>query len=145
MRRSTLLLIAALAGLAATPYPQERAAASCPGPYLVEVEHLVLTRGTTATVEGRAFTDGCQDSIGCSVGPGCDSCDEPLPDTPQKGVELHLRQGRQTWRLGVTDAGTADDDRLGWTTWTFDVPAGANPGRATLTADGATSARVLIR
>lgn len=145
MRRSTLLLIAALAGLAATPYPQERAAASCAGPYLVEVEHLVLTRGTTATVEGRAFAEGCGDSIGCRVGPGCDSCVEPPPATPAKGVELHLRQGRQTWRLGVTDAGTADDDRLGWTTWTFDVPAAANPGRATLIADGAAPARVLIR
>jgi hypothetical protein len=136
MRRSSLLLGSTLLGVVAAPLPHAPARASCAGPYLEDAEHLVLTRGTTAMIEGRAFSSGCSDSIGCSTGIlGCQSCTDPPPVEPMEDVELALTQGDRTWRLAVADAGSAEDDRLGWVTWTFEVPSGAKPGPARLVVE----------
>jgi hypothetical protein len=97
------------------------------------------------TVEGRAFADGCQDSQSCSVMLGCTSCqyDDP-PPAPMDDVELWLVQGERRWLLDVADAGTADDNHLGWVTWTFDVPHRAKPGPALLRADRSQPERIVI-
>ena len=146
MRRSSLLVVTAMSGLAVAPFPQPPASASCSGPYIKDAERLVLARGATVTIEGRSFVDGCQDSMSCSVGLGCDSCeyDDP-PPTPMEGVELRLVQRDRTWELGVADAEAAENNQLGWVTWTFDLPSGAKPGRATLLPENAEPVRIRIR
>lgn len=145
MRLRFLVLLAGLFGLALAPYPSSPAVASCAAPYLKDVEPRVLERAGHATVEGRAFADGCQDSMSCPAIPGCGSCewDDP-PPTPLRDVELRLVQGGRSWRLGTADGGTAEDDRLGWVTWTFDLPRGVQAGRARLLADGAEPLTVRI-
>lgn len=145
MRRSPLLLGTAAFALLVAPVVHPPALASCAAPYLIEVDGLVLTRGATATIEGRAFVDGCRDSMSCGPGLGCDDCeyDEP-PEQPKEDVALHLVQGGRTWDLDVTDAGSAQDDRLGWVSWTFEVPKGVKPGPARLVADGAGPTRIRI-
>ena len=146
VRRSALLLITTMLGLAALPFPQTPASASCAGPYLEIAEPLVLDLGAPATIEGRSFADGCQDSMSCSAGLGCDSCEyNDPPPTPMEDVGLRLVQGDRTWSLGVADAETAEDNHLGWVTWTFDLPAGAKPGPARLLAEGAAPVRIRIR
>lgn len=130
--------------LAVAPFPKTPAAASCAGPYLKDADRIVLARGATATIEGRSFVDGCQDSMSCSV--GCDSCeyDDP-PPTPMEDVGLQLVQRGRTWDLGAADAGTAEGNRLGWVTWTFDLPADAKPGPAKLVPEQAEPVRIRIR
>lgn len=145
MKRSFLVLALGLACLAFAPYPGPRAAASCAGPYLKDVDHLVLTRGASAAVEGRAFVHGCSDSIGCTESWGCQDCTEPAPENPAADVELSLEQRGRTWRLATADAGSADDNRLGWIIWTFTVPRHANPGPAKLVAEGTSPVRILLR
>ena len=80
-----------------------------------------------ATIEGRAFVDGCSDSMCCTETFGCASC---KPDNPEEGpsqdVPLRLVRGDRAWNLGVADAGSADDNQSGWVTWTFRVPRGAS-------------------
>lgn len=80
-------------GLALLPVPLSPASASCPAPYLEGTEGLVMERGAAATIEGRSFVDGCQDSMNCSAGLGCGSCapDGP-PPTPMENVGLRLVQ-----------------------------------------------------
>jgi len=146
MRRSSLLLITTTLGLAVLPFPQPPVSASCAGPYLKDTERLALERGATVTIEGRSFVDGCQDSMSCSVGPGCDSCeyDDPAP-RPMEDVRLRLVQRDRTWDLSVADAETAENNRLGWVTWTFDLPAGARPGPARLLPEHSEPVRIRIR
>lgn len=141
-----MLPLALLIALAATPLPQQVASASCAAPYLDNDAGLVLERGERVVVEGRAFADGCRDTMSCSGALGCQSCeyDEP-PPVPMDDVELRLVQGDRSWSLDVADARTAEDDQLGWVTWTFDVPHGAKPGPAKLRADRAQPERVTIR
>ncbi|WP_109506497.1 hypothetical protein [Nocardioides speluncae] len=141
-----LLLAAVLLGLAVVPFPQPLASASCAAPYLKLNERPVLERGATATVEGRAFVDGCRDSMSCSEGLGCDSCeyDDP-PPKPLTDVVLRLVQGDRKWRLDVADAGTADDNQQGHVTWTFKLPADAKPGPAKLAADHAHPVQIRVR
>ena len=105
--------------------------ASCAAPYLKTAEALVLARGVTTAVEGRAFVDGCQDSVSCSVGLGCDSCeyDDPPPE-PMKDVVLQLRQHGRTWDLATADAEGASTSHLGWVTWAFELPPGVVGGPA---------------
>ena len=131
-----------LLGMAIAPFPHTPASASCAGPYLEASQRLVLDRGTTTTVEGRAFVDGCQDSMGCSEVLGCSHCeyDEPTT-TPLQDVTLRLRQGQRTWRVGSENA-DGDEGRV---IWTFDVPAGVSPGRARLLPDGGGPLQVRIR
>jgi len=145
MHRLSLLLGSALLAVAVLPLPTTPAAAQCAAPYLEDADHLVLVRGIAATIEGRAFVSGCNDSIGCRTGTlGCQSCTDPPPVEPLEDVELTLVQGGRTWHLGSADAGSAEDDRLGWVTWTFDVPTSAKPGRARLVAGYAAPERVQI-
>ncbi len=146
VRRSFLLLIAAMLALAVVPFPQTPAAASCAAPHLKITEEHVLKRGATVTVEGRSFADGCQDSMSCSAGLGCDSCqyNDP-PRTPMEDVGLRLVQRDRTWNLGVADAGTAENNRLGWVRWTFRLPTGAMPGPAKLLPEHAEPVRIRIR
>ncbi|WP_147381517.1 hypothetical protein [Nocardioides immobilis] len=145
MRRSSLLLGTAAFALLVAPAAHPPAVASCAAPYLVDVDSLVLARGATATIEGRAFADGCRDSMSCGPGLGCDDCeyDDP-PEKPMEDVALQLVQRGRTWDLGVADAESAADDRLGWVTWTFEVPKGVKPGPARLVADGAGPTRIRI-
>ena len=137
MQRRYSLLMAGLLAVVVAPIPHGPASASCAGPSLEDAERLVLRRGTSATVEGRFFVDGCRDTMTCTGVGGCQRCeyDEP-PEEPQQDIRLQLRQQGRTWLLDSADAGTAEDDRLGWVTWSFDVPAGVRSGQAKLVADG---------
>jgi hypothetical protein len=47
-------------------------------------------------------------------------------------IDLRLLQHARTWNLGVADADTAENNRLGWVGWRFEVPAGAEPSPAKL-------------
>jgi|GEM_PF-4288256 len=146
MRRSSLLLGTAALALVVAPAAHRPAVASCSGPYLLDADSLVLTRGATATIEGRAFVDGCRDSMSCGTGLGCDDCEyDAPPEEPMENVSLQLVQRRQTWDLGVTDAGSAGDDRLGWVEWTFEVPEDVKPGRARLVPGGAGPTTIRVR
>ncbi len=146
MQRGYSFLMAGLLGLVVAPFPVGPAAAGCVGPHLEDVDRLVLRAGATASVEGRGFVDGCRDTQSCSGVGGCQQCeyDEP-PEQPHRDIRLELRQDGRSWLLGTADAGTAQEQRLGWVTWTFDVPAGVDPGRAKLVAEGAQPVRVGIR
>jgi hypothetical protein len=147
MRWSPQVLVMTLLGLAVLPYPAGPASASCAAPYLEVSEQTTLERGEAATIEGRAFTGGgCQDSMSCTSSFGCDSCtyDDP-PAVPMEDVALRLVQDGRTWDLAVADAGSADDNELGWVTWTFEVPAEADRGPARLLPDNAQSVRIRLR
>lgn len=145
MHRSALALVALLA-LVAAPFPAAPGVASCAAPYLQETSSLILQRGARASVAGRAFVDGCQDSMSCSGTLGCQSCayDDPAP-AALKDVGLRLNQGERTWTLDVADAGTAGEDHLGWIRWEFNVPVDAEPGAATVVAEYAEPLRVTVR
>lgn len=145
-RTRLLLLLATMLGVASAPFPQPPASASCAGPYLEGTESLVLERGARVVIEGRAFTDGCQDSMSCSGVLGCDSCeyDDPPPE-PFEDVSLRLVQRDRSWLLGSADAATAESNHQGWVTWTFHAPVGAEPGPARLVADHAQPVRIRIR
>jgi hypothetical protein len=120
-------------GLAVLPYPQTPASASCAAPYLEVPARLVLERGATVMIEGRSFTDGCRDSVGCSTRLGCDSCEyDDSPPTPMDDIELRLVQRDHTWTVDVADAETVGSGHPGWVTWTIEVPANAMPGPAKL-------------
>lgn len=140
------MLVSSLLALAAAPFPQTTASASCAAPFLDVSDGLVLRRGAAASIEGRAFADGCRDSMSCSTTLGCDDCeyDDP-PPTPMEDVRLSLVQGNRTWRLGVADAETAESNHLGWVTWSFDLPSDAKTGPARLLADHADRVRIRIR
>lgn len=141
-----LLPMTLLLGLAAAPFPQQAASASCAAPYLQDTPRSA-ERGESVTIQGRAFVDGCQDSMGCSTGAfGCQSCtyDEP-PEVPLEDVELWLVQGERRWMVDVSDAGTASDNQLGHVSWTFDVPRHAEPGPARLRTQRAQPERITIR
>ena len=146
VRRSSLLVITTMLGLAVFPIPQTPASASCAAPYLKGTERLVLERGAGVTIEGRSFVNGCLDSMSCSTGLGCDSCqyDDP-PPTPMEDVGLRLVQRDRTWDLGVADAEKAENNHLGWVTWRFDLPAGVKPGPAELVPEHAEQVRIRIR
>lgn len=145
-RPRLLLLLATMLGLVSAPFPQPPASASCAAPYLKATEPLRLERGASVVIEGRAFTDGCQDSMSCSGVLGCESCeyDDPSPE-PFEDVNLRLVQRDRSWLLGSTDAETAENNHLGWVTWNFDVPVDADPGPARLISDHAQPIRIRIR
>ncbi|MFC6286318.1 hypothetical protein ACFP3Q_17815 [Nocardioides sp. GCM10027113] len=140
MRRPFLMLVAGLLALAVVPAAQPPALASCVAPNLDRERRAGLERGTTVTVAGRAFVDGCRDTMSCRVLLGCSSCehDEPEP-VPYAGVRLVLEQGERRWDLGVVDA---DED--GSVVWSFELPAGVERGRAVLVADHAAPLAVRV-
>ena len=81
-------------------------------------------------VTGMTFANGpCNDTPNTS---GCGAPETPAPSVPAKGVELTLRQGEQTWRLGTADASGSDDNYA--VRWDIELPADLRPGRATLIA-----------
>lgn len=141
------LAFAAALLVTAVPWPTWDASASCAAPYLQMADTSagtpVLVRGSSITVEGRAFVDGCNDG-GSSDAWGCSS-DEGEAEVPMDDVTLRIRQGQREWELGTEDAGTADGNRLGHVAWTTTVPVGLKPGRATLQADGSGPLHVRVR
>jgi hypothetical protein len=140
------LLVTTVLALGVMPIPQTPASASCAAPHLRDADRLILERGATVVIEGRSFVDGCRDSMTCTEGLGCDSCefDDPAP-VPMEDVALRLAQRGRTWDLGIADAGTAEDNRLGWMTWTFDLPTDARPGPAKLLPEHAEPVRARVR
>lgn len=152
MRHTSRALVTALAGLAVLPLPQTPASASCATPRL-SIEGVesgrarpALMVGESVTVLGRGFVDGCDDT-GSSSTFGCSGDDGSEPSAPLEDVELVALQGQPTPEqtpLATADAGSAEDDRLGWVTWTFVVPATLTPGPATLTTVGSEALRVRI-
>ncbi len=109
-------------------------------------ERHVVKRGTTLTIEGKYFVDGCQDVGSCSVGGACEdqSCDYGPEPRPMTDVTLRLVQDGRRWNLGTTDAG-AGGEGDGSVSWTFDVPAAAKRGPAKLVADQTPAVPVRIR
>ena len=93
MRHRHIVLVAGLLGLGSQPFPELGAAASCAAPYFKSEDESVLQRGTTATVEGRAFVAGCQDTGSCMEQFGCSHCDDGPEETPLTDVRLTLVQG----------------------------------------------------
>jgi hypothetical protein len=138
-------LVAILLGFCSLPFSELNATASCAAPYFKTNHKLVLDRGTTVSVEGRAFVDGCQDTGSCTEQLGWTHCDYGEKEAPLNDVPLTLVQGERRWRLGEADAGKASDDQLGWVTWTFDTPGDARPGPARLVAPSASPMRVTLR
>ena len=145
MRRPLLVTLLGLFALTTWPSAPEVASASCAAPYL-ELERDTLKRGASVTVEGRAFTHGCQDSMGCTAGLGCDSCeyDEPAP-IPMQDVSLRLVQGARTWRLDTANAAAGPSGDAGWITWRFIAPPDAEAGRAQSVPDNGEPFVVRIR
>lgn len=146
MHRGFSLLMVSLIGVVVAPFPEVPASASCAGPSLEGAGRLVLHRGGSTSVEGRSFVDGCRDTMTCSGVMGCQKCtyDEP-PERPQEDIRLELRQRGHTWLLATADAGSAEDQRLGWVTWTFELPDEVRPGPAKLLPEGAQPAGVRVR
>lgn len=144
MRPAPAILLVALTTATFLPFGQEPAAASCAGPYLTDVDHVVLRHGTTVEIDGAAFADGCQDTGSCSAMPGCSSCDYGPDPTPMSGIALTLRQHGRTWPLGTADArGTHDD--FGAVTWTVDIPTDVKIGWATLVPEYGQPAKIRVR
>jgi hypothetical protein len=138
------LLLPLLLGLAVLPFPTG-ASASCAPPSLPDAEGRVLARGTSGTIQGRGFVDGCQDTLACSEVLGCERCEETEPPpTSAEDVALRLVQGQRSWQLAVADA-SGGADREGRVSWTFEVPQDAEPGPARLVADDAEPVRVDVR
>lgn len=133
-------------GLAVLHLPLTPASAGCAAPYLHITGRQVLERGEVFVIEGRSFVNGCQDSMSCSEGFGCGSCeyDEPAP-RPMAAVKLRLVQADRTWSLGVADAETAEHNHLGWITWRFELPANATAGRAKLVPEDGDPVLIRIR
>ena len=83
--------------------------------------------------------------MNCTDSLGCDSCtyDDP-PPVPMGDVSLRLQQRNRTWDLGVADAGSAENNHLGWVSWTFELPAGVRSGPATLLPEHAQPVRIRV-
>jgi hypothetical protein len=62
-----------------------------------------------------------------------------------KAVHLRLVQQGHSWNLAVADAGSANAEELGRVSWTFELPAGVAPGRASLVPDHSQAVPVQIR
>ena len=143
--RSRVSLVVALCaaglGLVAGPSP---VTAGCVGPSLEvpgaqtrfaeELEGRSVTvlprRDGPLVVTGMTFANGpCNDTPNTS---GCGAPETPAPSVPAKDVELTLRQGERTWRLGTADASGSEDNYA--VRWDTELPAEVRPGRATLIA-----------
>lgn len=93
----------------------EAGATGCPGPFL-EAEPARAAPGTKFRLRGNNFSSGCGENVRRRI-------------RPAQGIHVTFRQDGQTWTLATVDA----DRNL-----TFDarlrIPAGAEPGRATVRA-----------
>ena len=132
--RLALLLIAAPLAFTATPYAAAPANASCVGP-MIGGSSVVLDRASAETVRGRYFQKGCAD-VGICTEDGC-TYEET---SPRKHVHLRITQDGQRWLLDTEDA-----NKHNRVTWHFRLPAGIDPGRATLHAPGAQPVVVQVR
>jgi hypothetical protein len=141
----TSLAVLVLLGML-SPAGSHPASASCAAPWLEVKPGTVLRRGDPLLVEGRGFVDGCQDTMSCGTGLGCDDCeyDDPPPE-PLQDVTLRLTQHDRSWPLASADAETAASGRAGQVAWRFELPPGAKPGRARLSAGPGTTLDVRIR
>ncbi len=136
------LVLGACVSLLVVPWSSSHAARTCEQPTLV-IEGapggvVALRRGQEITVTGRNFVD-CGGGGGGPF-PGCGRAEPPAEPAPLTGVELELVGGRVTRRevtLGVADAGTAAQDRLGEISWTVQIPERQAQGPALLQAEGA--------
>lgn len=145
MHSRYLALVAVLLGIGSLLFPDVSAVASCAAPYLKVDDESVLRRGTAATLEGRAFVEGCQDTGSCTEQFGCSHCDYGPEEKPLTDVPLTLVQGQRRWELAEADAGKASDNHLGWVTWTFTVPDDARPETARLVAPQVRPLRATLR
>lgn len=132
--------VAAALLFASSPWPARDAVAGCVAPYLEDsatgAAPPVLRLGSTVTIEGDAFANGCDDTgstWACSA-----ESREPMQD-----VVLRIRQGGREWELGSADA--SDGDTVGHVEWTVALPEGLQPGRAVLQADESDPLRVKVR
>ena len=66
VRRTSLLLLATMLGLAAMRFPQTSASASCAAPYVTATDGLVLQRGSTVRASGPGVL-GVMVLVGCSL------------------------------------------------------------------------------
>lgn len=123
MRPLLVALVATLLGLTLVPFPGDGASASCAAPTFTE-ERIVLTHDGEQTVTADGMSSGCEDSETCTLGCGCEVDD---PAEPLEDVELRLTQAGNVWDLATVDA-----DENGVATWTFELPAGVEPGPARL-------------
>lgn len=125
---------------ATCPWPAGEAAAGCVAPYLegsaIGAEPPVLRLGSTVTIEGDAFVEGCNDT-GSTWGCSAES------ESPMKDVVLRIQQGGSEWELGSADA--SDGEGRGHVEWTVALPEGLTKGRATLKADSSEPLRVRVR
>jgi hypothetical protein len=136
-RRRVRRLLPLVALLALTVVPAGGASGSCAGPELSLVgtdssAPRIAARGT-ATVSGRHFVDGCDDTGG-QDGFGC-TAESREVERPLRDVELVLKQAGRRWQLGSADAGDATGNELGHTTWAVRLPEGVEPGPAVLVTD----------
>lgn len=144
MRPVPAILLAALTAATFLPWGQQPAVASCAGPYLIDLDHLVLHRGASVDINGAAFADGCQDTGSCTTTLGCTSCDYGPEPTPMSDITLSLRQHGRTWPLGTADARVTDDD-FGAVTWGVEIPTDVRIGWATLVPEYGQRTKIRIR
>lgn len=129
MRSHHVGLVLALLGVACLPAPLPGASASCAAPEVDVARGAALQRGTTLTVAGQGFLDGCDDSGTCAARVGCSGCAHK-PDevvAPLAAVPLTLVQGERRWQLAGADA-----DHAGDVSWTVVLPDDATVGAAQL-------------
>ncbi len=87
-------------------------ATACPSPS-IEAVPARAARGAKFRLRGHNFSSGCGEAR----------------ITPARGIRIYFRQGGKTWKLATLDA----DRSLAFDTG-LRVPAGAEPGRATVSA-----------
>jgi len=146
LARTSALAVVLTVGLALLSWPSSvPASASCAGPEILVGGGLrpELPVGGGLKVEGRYFTDGCDDYQQQDVG-GCSS-PPPITMRPFEDVTLQVRQGDRVVDLATTDAGTAAEQQLGEVTWEVVLPADLQPGRAVLVTDQGGRLEVRVR
>lgn len=126
--------------LATAPWPARVAVAGCVAPYFEDsatgAPPPVLRLGSTVTIEGDAFAEGCDDTGSTWA------CASETRD-PMEDVVLRIRQGGREWDLGSADA--SDGEVVGHIEWTAALPERLKRGRATLQADSSEPLRVKVR
>ena len=135
LARLVLVLLVAATGLGL--FAPTSAPASCVGPSIAvdgvpattttrlpspdegEMPVVRLAPGSSFTVTGQYFFNGCDDTSSCtSYGPGCSRCDAPEPPKTQQDVPLTLTWNGRDFALGTADA---DPTTLA-TTWSVRLP-----------------------
>ena len=135
-----LVAVAAAVFFATCPWPAGDAVAGCVAPYLegsaTGAEPPVLRLGSTVTIQGDAFVEGCNDT-GSTWACSAES------ESPMDDIVLRIEQGGREWKLGSADA--SGGEARGQVEWTVALPEGLTQGRATLEADSSEPLRVQVR